>query len=360
MPVATITPSIDVEALTVLGIKQSQETRDGLMQAPGILRGFTDTTGKSPRRWPAASDRWMSDIQVVEHTAVTSFTTGFESYDSTALTVQRPIAFGFGLSGVAAKIGSRQIRQYGNGDRLGEYTKRLITNCLGILHRGWQKRVVGATGTGFGDFTTLNGFDSTAGVFESAAKGSQTNTVGGFNKTTWAAAPGANNAVVDMANAFGSNFAQFGALFTQIELYKPVAGSKKFGLFSSSFRDNYKRYMLPQERWMNGANVDAGNVIEMFQGIKFYLEPYMPSAGAVTGAGNPISAMVIDADDIFPVWMPAMTFGNTEFPDGYFGEGEWRPISGLQDVYAMPFCCAGNVVVESFGSSGVIRRGNTY
>ena len=359
MPVATITPSIDVESLTNIGIKAALETRDALKVTPGIIMGFADTVGKTNKRWPDASDRWMAEIQVVEHTSANSFTTGYEQYDDTALTPGRPIAYGLAITGLAAKIGERQIRTYGTS-RLGDYVKKLSGNCVGILNRGWNRRVVAGTGVGFGDFLTLNGVDSSAGVFERSVKTSQTNTVGGFNKGTWAAtAPGATNALGDMANAMGSNFFQFYNTLTQIELVKPVASGKKFGLMSASFRNGLKRYLTQQERWTNGSDVDGGKIIEHFQGVKFYLDNYMPSTGTSTTT-YPISAYILDAEDIFPVWAPAMRFGDTDLPDGYFGAGDFRPVSGLQNVWAMPFSCAGNVVAELFGSSGIIIRGETY
>jgi hypothetical protein len=359
MPTATITPSIDVEALTLIGIRAARETRDALKVAPGVLGMFEAVLGKTPKRWEDGSDRWMNDIQVVEHTSATNFTTGFESYDSSALTVTRPIAFGLAISGVAAKLGERQFRIY-KGARLEEQVRKLSQNCVGILHRGWCRRLVAATGAGFADFPTFNGFDSTAGFFESAAKASQTNTVGGFNKGTWAAtAPGATNAVADLANAFGTNFNLVYSMLSQIERVKPVSMGKKGGIMSESFRNNYKRYMTAYERWGAKDEVDGGKVVEVFQGIKFYLDTFMPDAGATTTT-NPISAMVIDCDDVAPVWAPAMKLGEAELPDGHFGAGSFRPISGLQNVFAMPFACAGSVPLALFGSSGVVRRGNTY
>lgn len=359
MPSATITPNIDVEAYTLIGIKAAREARDALKVAPGVYGGFEAVLGKNQMKWEEGSDRVNGEIQVVEHTGVTNFQTGFESYDESALTVGRPISFGLAISGVAAKIGERQFRTYGKS-RLEEYFKRLSANCVGILHRGWCKRLVQATGTGFADFATFNGFDSTSGFFESAAKASQTNTIGGFNKGTWAAtAPGATNGVGDLANAFGTNFNLVYSMLTQIENVKPVAMGKKFGLMSDGFRNNYKRYMTAYERWGAKDEVDGGKVVEVFQGIKFYLDTFMPDAGATTTA-NPISAYVIDAEDCYPVWAPAMKVGQIELPDGRFGAGDFRPVSGLQNVFAMPFACAGNVPIFLFGSCGVIRRGETY
>lgn len=359
MPTATITPSIDVEALTLIGIKAARETRDALAVAPGLLGAIDAVLGKNQPIWEDGSDRWTNDIQVVEHSSATNFQTGFESYDESALAVSRPISFGLAISGIAAKLGERQFRIY-RGPRLEQQVKKLATNCVGILHRGWNRRVVQGTGSGFADFPTFNGFDSTAGYFESAAKASQTNTVGGFNKGTWAAsAPGATNAVGDLANAFGTNFNLVYAMLSQIERVKPVSAGKKVGLMSEDFRNNYKRFMQAYERWAAKDDVDGGKVVEVFQGIKFYLDTFMPSAGATT-AVNPISAYVVDAEDCHPVWAPAMRMGDVDLPDGKFGAGKWRPVNGLQNVFAMPFACAGSFPVALFGSCGVIRRGNTY
>lgn len=358
MATATITPSIDIEALSLIGIKASRETKDGLKVAPGILAAYEGALGKAVKRWEDGSDRYMADIQVVEHTSATNFQTGFEAYDESALSVSRPIAFGLAISGVAAKLGERQFRIY-KGARLEEQVKKLATNCTGILHRGWSRRVVAGTGLGFADFPTFNGIDGSTGMFEEAAKGSQNNVVGGFDKGTWAGAPGANNAVSSLSNAFGTNFPLVYSMLTQIEKVKPVSSGKKFGLMSESFRNNYKRHMQAYERWGAKDEIDGGKVVEVFQGIKFYLDTFMPNAGVTTTA-NPISAYVVDAEDVFPVWAPSMKLGEVDLPDGYFGAGSWRPVSGLQNVYAMPFACSGSVPATLFGSCGLIYRGETY
>jgi hypothetical protein len=85
----------------------------------------------------------------------------------------------------------------------------------------------------------------------------------------------------------------------------------------------------------------------------------MPSTGSIT-INNAISAYIIDGSQIPAFWMPACKIGDTELPDGHFGVGSWRPVSGMQDVFVMPMACAGQVCADLLGTSGVIRRGNTY
>lgn len=356
MPAATITPSIDLEALTLVGIKAAAKSTDAQAVTNGWKALCESVHGKSPMQW-TFGERRTTEVQVIDHTGVTNFSSGFESYEESALTTGRPAAYGFAISGLAAKIGQRQIRTYQNAKAFEEWVKRTISNCNGILSRGYNKRVVAGTGAGFADFQTLNGFDSSTGFFESGAKGTQTNVVGGLSKATYAYTPGWNNMVVDMSNAMGSNFFQFDAALSSIRILGAPM-DKTAGLGSQNFMDNAKRYLRAYERY-TGGKYDAGVPFEVFGGVKFFLDYYMPSTGSIT-INNAISAYIIDGSQIPAFWMPACKIGDTELPDGHFGVGSWRPVSGMQDVFVMPMACAGQVCADLLGTSGVIRRGNTY
>ena len=358
MPAATITPSIDLEALTLVGIKAAAKATDAQAVTNGLKAGYESTLGKSPAQW-TFGERRTTEVQVIDHTAVTNFSTGFEPYDDTALTTGRPAAYGFAISGLAAKIGQRQIRTYQNAKAFEDWVKRTISNCNGILQRGFDKRIVAATGAGFADWQTFNGFDSTTGFFESGAKGSQTNSVGGLSKSSYAYTPGWNNMVVDMSDAMGSNFFQFDTALSSIRILGAPM-DKLFGLGHQNFMDNAKRYLRAYERYTpQTGSYDSGVAFEMFGGVKFFLDFYMPTAGATT-ISNVISAYIIDASNVPLFWMPSCKIGDTELPDGHFGVGSWRQVSGMQDVFVMPMACAGQVCADLLGTSGVIRRGNTY
>lgn len=359
MPTATITPSIDFEALTLVGIKAAAKATDALAVINGPKAGYEATLGKTPMRWNFA-ERRTTNVQVIEHTAVTNFQTGFESYDDSALTTGRPAAYGFAISGLAAKIGQRQVYTYQNSPPAFEnWVQQTVGNCIGILGRGWDKRLVAATGAGFADWQTFNGLDSTTGFYERGAKGTQTNVVGGLSKATYNYTPGWQNMAVDMQNAVGSNFYQFDTAVSTIKLLGAPM-DKLFGLASRPFVDNVKRYTRAYERYMpQNGNYDSGVPFEMFAGIKFYLDNYMPTDGATTTT-YPISAYIIDGANTPLFWLDKCKVGATELPDGHFGVGEWRPVSGLQGVWAMPMACAGQVCADLLGTSGVIVRGNTY
>lgn len=357
MPAATISPSIDFEALTLVGIRAAAKATDALAVTNGTKAGYEATLGKTPMRW-TFGERRTTNVQVIEHTGVTNFQTGFEPYDDSALTTGRPAAYGFAISGLAAKIGQRQIRTYQNAAPAFEnWVQQTTANCIGILARGWDKRIVAGTGVGFADWQTFNGIDSTTGFFERGAKGTQTNVVGGLSKATYNYTPGWQNPTVSMAGALGSNFYQFDTMVSSIRLLGAPM-DKLFGLGAQPFMDNVKRYLRAYERYSDKP-YDSGVPFEMFSGIKFYLDYYMPTAGAST-ATYPISAYIIDASNIPLFWLDKCKVGTHELPDGHFGVGEWRPASGMQDVWVMPMACAGQVCADLLGTSGPIVNGNAY
>lgn len=358
MPAATISPNIDVEALTLVGIKAAARATDAQAVIGGLKAGYESALGKSPVPWTFGERRTV-EVQVIDHTEVTNIETGFESYADTALTTGRPATSGFAISGLAAKIGERQIRTYQNAKAFEDWVKRTIANCNGILTRGWDKRIVAGTGAGFAGWNTFNGIDSTVGFFQSAAKGSQTNVVMNLSTATYAYTPGWNSAVADMANALGSNFFQFDTFLSSIRILGAPM-DKLFGLMSQSFGDNVKRYLRAYERYTpQTGSYDSGAPFEMFGGVKFFLDYWMPDAGAST-ATNKISAYVIDGSNVPLFWVPACKIGDTELPDGHFGVSKWRPVSGMQNVFVMPMACAGQVCADLLGTSGLIRRGNSY
>jgi len=233
---------------------------------------------------------------------------------------------------------------------------------MGFLHRNWTQRIVASIGSGFTGWGTFNGFDSTAGIFESGAAGSgQSNSIGGLSKSTYAFAIGWNNRVANMADAFGTNSNVLYQVLTATKRHKD--SGKKCWLFSDAGMNNIKRTVSANERYMVKDDLDAGRMVEVYQGIKIYQEPQMPISTATGGSAtntDPITAYLVDSEDIFPVWMKGVRMGEIDIPDGYFGVGEWRPIQGTQAVWGMPMFVAGQLITADMGSSAVVHSGETF
>ena len=206
MPSATLT--IDWGILSNVSVEAASEQRDGLALESGLMKASEAASGKGTKKWTSGG-RYPVSVQMYTHTGITSFSDGYEEFDNSAVEPDRVAYYSPAVSGLLLKIGIKETYEYGSTTSgLKNKVKRLVSNGMGFLHRNWTQRIVSGLGSGFTDWTTFNGFDVTGasgGVFERAAAGSQSNTIGGLSKSTYSFAIGWNNRVVNLSNAYGSN-----------------------------------------------------------------------------------------------------------------------------------------------------------
>ncbi len=89
--------------------------------------------------------------------------------------------------------------------------------------------------------------------------------------------------------------------------------------------------------------------------------PVSTATGGTSTNTYPITAYLIDSEDIFTEWSTAVSMDDGDgLPDGFFGVGSWRRISGEQMVYGCPMMVGGQNLVADMGSSAVVIRGETY
>ncbi len=234
---------------------------------------------------------------------------------------------------------------------------------MGFLRRAFNQRVVAGLGSGYTDWYTLNGIDYATGVMERSAVGSQSNTIGGLSKSTYSNVIAWNNVVVDMNNLWGSNLNQLYGAITQVKIHKPDLNSKVW-LFSTAGMDNIKRSVQANERYYITDKLDAGVPVEVYHDIRIHQENFMPVSTATGGASTntyPITAYLLDTDDIYTCWSQKVNFSNgVTLPDGYFGVGEWRQVSGEQLVICCPMMVGGANIIADMGSSAIVIRGQTF
>lgn len=360
MPTTSLT--VDWGILANVGIEAASESRDGLALTSGVIEAYDSTLGKGNKKWTSGG-RKVTSIDTVPHTGITNFASGFEGFDPNAFEPKRDIIFSPSMSGLLLKIGAKEVGEYGNSTAgLKPKVKDLTQSGMGILTRAWTQRIVSGLGSGMTDWISWNGIDSTTGIFEYLAAGAQTNTVSGFSKSTYATAIGANNRVVNLASAYGSNQNGIYQLVTATKRHKN--SGKKFWLFSDQGMNNQKRAVQANERYYTKDDLDSGRAVEKYYGWKIFQEPQMPVSTATGGTGTntrPITAYLVDAEDIFPCWMKAVKMdGGTGLPDGYFGTGQWGPIGGLQLVWGCPMMVNGQMIVADFGGSGIAYAGEVF
>ena len=363
MPTTSVT--IDWDTLAILGVQAAQSSRDGLALTSGWMEACEKILGKGLPKWKSGSRRSV-DMQMFVHTGITEFLDGYEEFDNTALAPSRVPIYTPAVSGMLMKIGIQELMQYGNsGDVQGAIQSKieqLTSNCMGFLQRNWTQRCVASIGSGFSRWTTLNGIDSTAGVFEYLAVGSQTNSIGGLSKSTYSSVIGWQNVVVSLNNAYGTN--QSGLYRAVVRTRRHKNGGKKGWIMSDAGIENQKRAVQANERYfVEKGGLDSGVPVEKYHGYTLYHEPQMPVSTATGGSGTntrPITAVLIDFEDIHPEWMKAVKAGEMQIPDGYFGVGQWGPVDRHQMVAACPMLVAGQNIIEDMGSSALCHSGETY
>ena len=182
MPSTTLT--MDWGLLAAVGQESASVYRDGLAKEVPLLNFQEQAHGKGKPKWEGGAN-FNVTVNMQNHTGITAFTDGYELFDPTAYETQRDPLYPLCMSGLLMKIGGLEMYYYGATDGgLRKKIDYLTKSCMGFLRRQWETRILGGTGSGFTQWLTLNGIDSTSGVFERAAVGSQSNTVGGLSKST--------------------------------------------------------------------------------------------------------------------------------------------------------------------------------
>lgn len=357
MPTQSV--SFDMGVLAAAGQEAAIEYRDGLAKACNLLRAQEEANGKP--KWHGGQ-LYLTTSNMQDHTGITQFVDGFELFDPTANETQRNPSYPLCVSGLLMKIGVTERYLYGATNGAMKKKVRFLTqSCMGFLQRRWSQRILAATGAGFSNWITLNGIDSTAGVFEENAVGSQTNTIGGLSKTTYSSVIGWQNCVSNLNNAFGTNQIGLYNLLEQTKKHKEVNPKKKRWFMTVQGMTNIKRVVQGHQYFTSTdpKSLDYGTVVDLYQGIRIHQEQFLPIDGASTTT-YPMTALLLDLEDIFWAWGQAQNGEGGALPDGYFGTGTWEKLGGLQMVIGCPMMVVGNTIVTDMGSSGIAYAGETY
>lgn len=353
--------NFEISVLAAAGQRAASTSRDGLRRACSLLHAQEMVNGKGKPKWEGGQ-YMTTEITVQNHTGITQFVDGYELYDASAYETQQVPRYPLAISGLMMKIGEAERRLLGATEGALRHKVETLTEAtMGFLQRQWQSRVLTGTGTGFTNFITLNGIDSTAGVFEQDAVGSQTNVIGGVSKATYSGVIGWQNQVANLNNAFGTNQIGLFGLIANTEVHKPLNKKKKVWLMTVNGVTFLKRVTQGVQRFVSTdpKDTDFGVPIEYYDGVKIYQESFLPTSGVNTTT-YPITAMLLDLEDIFFAWGGEMSDVGGKLPSGYFGMGDWRLIGGLQSVLGCPMSVVGQTIVADMGSSGIAYAGEIF
>lgn len=200
---------------------------------------------------------------------------------------------------------------------------------------------------GWEDFLTFNGIDNADGFLENAAYGSQSNTVHGLSKLTYATTGRWNNWYQDAANAAGTNLLL--ALHQLLILRKRYnKGGKLRWNFSEAAYGHLKTKIQPQEFYV-GKDNDAGREIATYSNIPIEIEDELPNTGTTTTA-QPMSVFLEDETE----WEMVCQAGNI------MDWTPWADVPGTVGAKASVCSLHGQFTVKTLTPFGIITRAETY
>ena len=346
MPVTAL--SVDNELLSATSIEAAKEARDMRHLGLPFLSSLDKYHGSgSPNK--GSGHKWIGSFQTGDHSTPTRRQTGYEQMNLSFSGVLTPmvltpaeVSFPIGISAVEEDLNGGDLQTI-------ELAARRTKAVMSAAKRQWEKHMIQGDVAQFDDFLTLNGAASAqVGLLEEVAYGSQVVNVGGFNKGTFSALPGANNQFFDCGNSFNS--AGLTGLYRTIIKAKARATDDLAGmtvLCSEKGMENYKRTIQANERYIVNSgddSLDATAMNLLINGVP---------AQVTTNMKSTVSFYIIDLNAIYFMWSKVLR-------DGYFSMSDFDPVGNGYSVRVAEILVRGQLWVESFGSSGVISNGDTF
>lgn len=214
---------------------------------------------------------------LAEHSNITQLATGYEAVSSSVADVLRSPEFEW-CDFVAPIVITKKEELSNKGERaVISIADARMKSVLGMLKREWELQAIRGTSTVLTEMETLNGIDNTTGWLEEDPFGSQTNTVGGLGKNTYASSNWQNQSFDVNAGGAGGGFANLGLqgmteLMIQTQIYAPE-GTVDLILASPNSYRLYKSVLQQNERYMPKETVlDGGRLALAFNGALMYVE----------------------------------------------------------------------------------------
>jgi hypothetical protein len=357
MPVTSL--SVDNELLSTTAIMAAEEAKDALhINTPLIeaqervhSKGFPNKSG---------GVKWIQGIGTGDHSKNTRMRTGYEAIDLSVTGVATPVVVTPAKVVRPVLISGEEEELNGGEEQIIDIVAMRTKQTIGGLKRDFCKQIVQGGVTGFEDWGTLNGVDYTSGagpgggLLEILAHGSQTNTYGGFNKTSYQSVPGAQNVRYDVGGSFNSaGLTGLNRVLIETEKYADDDLLKsRVVLASTAGMENLKRSLQAYERYTNADTLDGTNLKLHVGGVPVAVEHYMPTSGTNT-ATDPLSFYIIDFSNIYVCWSKGIQ-------DGYFGMSEFREVGGDYDVRRALITVRGQLWVRKWSTSAVVFDGETF
>ena len=272
-------------------------------------------------------------VILTEHSSITQLATGYESVNLAVKDPLRTASFDW-CDFVAPVVVTEKEQLSNKGDRaVIRIAEARLKSVMGMLKREWEKQTVAGTSTILTELNTLNGEGTAAfggfaltpadpnGFLEREAFGSQTNIVGGIDKsaftTSW------QNQVANVGGTFsagaGAGLLAMSQLMIQASTYAPE-GDIDIILASPNSYEQYRNSLAQLERYssMEQMKGTAGRLGILYNGAMMYIEPNLGFRWNGGGANDNVSMYFLNSK-LFSVYFDR---------DAFFEMGKMERISG--------------------------------
>jgi hypothetical protein len=350
--------TITDEEFMVAGVAAEAEATDMSYKTNAYLDAARKLLGEKGTQ--DGGHTWQTNVTIGDHSSITALPTGYEAINLNVNNIGKSLFFAPTLFVMPVVISGREkLINSGKHKLMDQYQMRTVRTIQSFM-TSLNRQILKGDVARMSSLVSLNGVDSTTGILEENAFGSQTNVIGGLSKATYAAYRGMQNQRADLLGSFNANGVNgINSVFENMKAYSQSDRSKRLGTCSLSFMNNMKRaYEASEFLVYNGGDASSeilsvGHEAVKFRGVVFSSEADMPNDGAVTGAsGNndEISAYITNLHDIRP-----------EFHvDAYFARDKPIQLPGYFQTFATIISVMVQQTVRGYGGSAVIIGGDTF
>lgn len=354
MPTTALT--VDNELLSATSIQAASDAKSVNHVVTPYLAEHARIHGEgNPNK--GSGHKWITSFETGGHSQPTKRRTGYEQLNLSFSGVLTPmvltpaeISFPVGISSVEEDLNGGDLQTI-------ELASRRAASVMSEAKRQFERHMIAGGVTEWDDFNTLNGIDfSNQGMLEHRAAGSQTNTIGGLDKSSYGSYPGLQHQFADCGSSFNSA--------GLISLYRTIIKAKARALddisklsviCSEKGMENYKRTIQANERYIVNSGddkLDATGMNLLINGVPAHVSTHMPQAGT-NSATNKASFYLIDMASIYFCWSKVLR-------DGYFSMSDFEAVGNGYSVRIAEVLVRGQLMVDFWGSSALITNAETF
>ena len=350
---ATTTLTVDNELLSATSIEAAKEARDLRHVVTPFLAEQARVHGEGqPNK--GSGHKWIGSFQIGNHSSASRRRTGYEQLNLSFSGVLEPMVLT--PAEVSYRIGISAVEEDLNGGDLQtiEIASRRAKAVMSKAKRDFEEHMLVGGVSQYDDWHSLQGTDIADGFLEAAAPGTQNNIIGGFNKGTHSALPGANNQFFDVGSSF--NTSGLTGIYRTIIKAKARALDDMSGLTiicSEKALENYKRTLQANERYMimdGNDTLDGANMNLMINGVPAHVSTFL---GSYSPTGIRHSMVLVDLNAIYVCWSKVIR-------DGYFSMSDFANVGNGYSVRVAEVLVRGQLWAESFASSAVIGDAEAF